>query len=124
MRDEKRMDQNLRIQNHTFLVGLQETKSMEVKGSLDKDSWGPNPFQREVSHPQGLSVGIVTLWNPEKFLLAQSSSDQGYLIIKGIWRASKENYAFVNVYTPNDPNRRQALWRKLEMEINSGCDTC
>lgn len=59
----------------------------------------------------------------EKKFLTQSSSDQGYLIIKGIWMVSKANYAFVNVYAPNDPNRRRALWWKLEREINSDCDT-
>lgn len=57
---------NIRIQNHTFLVGLQETKSMDVKGSLDKAIWGPNPCQCEVSNLQGLFGGSATLWNPEK----------------------------------------------------------
>lgn len=37
-----------RFKHHSFFVGLQETKSTEVKNKLDRQIWGSPNFQCEV----------------------------------------------------------------------------
>ncbi|KAL4570233.1 hypothetical protein LXL04_025884 [Taraxacum kok-saghyz] len=72
----------------------------------------------------GLSGGIATLWCPNKFTLTESKSELGYLLTKGIWNETKVRYGFINVYAPNDPGRKRALWEDLENIINGDSETC
>ncbi|CAI9264957.1 unnamed protein product [Lactuca saligna] len=110
---------NIRRDNKVFLLGLQETKLVEIKGCLDRSIWGDSNFQCEVSDPVGLSGGIATIWNPNQFKLSEAIFGYGYLLTKGEWIPSKTEYSFVNVYAPNDPGRRKLLWAELENILNA-----
>lgn len=70
-----------RIQNRSFLVGLQETKSLEVKGNLDRQLWGSPNFQCDVVDPVGASGGIVSLWDPMSFDISKSIKGDGFLAV-------------------------------------------
>ncbi|XP_023729184.1 uncharacterized protein LOC111876849 [Lactuca sativa] len=115
---------NSRIQHHSVFVGLQETKSYEVKGGLDKFIWGPGNFQSEVVDPMGLFGGIVSLWDPSIFCAVESIKGVGFLCIKGVWLKSKKTVCFVNVYAPQDLNEKKLLWNKLFDLINSDSNVC
>nr|KAJ0210611.1 hypothetical protein LSAT_V11C400216830 [Lactuca sativa] len=110
---------NIRRDNKVFLLGLQETKLVEIKRCLDRSIWGDSNFQCEVSDPVGLSGGIATIWNPNQFKLSEAISGNGYLLTKGEWIPSKAKYTFVNVYASNDPGRRKLLWAELENILNA-----
>nr|KAJ0191338.1 hypothetical protein LSAT_V11C800414350 [Lactuca sativa] len=108
-----------RIKHHSFFVGLQETKSKEVKNKLDRQIWGSPNFQCEVIDPVGLSGGISSIWDPSFFQVSESIKGVGFLAIKGSWLKLRKSCCFVNVYAPQDPLRKRSLWNNLFDLINS-----
>lgn len=108
-----------RQKNHSFFVGLQETKSMEVKGCLDKKIWGSSNFQCEVVDPVGLSGGIASLWDPTLFRAADAIKGAGFLAIKGLWLKLKKKCGFINIYASQEPNEKKILWNRLHDLITS-----
>ncbi|XP_023753430.1 uncharacterized protein LOC111901792 [Lactuca sativa] len=115
---------NCRVQNQAFFVGLQETKSLEVKNKLDKQIWGSSNFQCDVIDPVGLSGGIASLWDPSLFQILESIKGEGFFAIKGLWLRLRKICCFVNVYAPQEPWRKKALWNKLADLINSDAESC
>nr|KAJ0195447.1 hypothetical protein LSAT_V11C700350330 [Lactuca sativa] len=98
---------------------LQETKSMEVKGCLDKQIWGSSNFQCEVVDPVGLSGGIASLWDPTLFRAADAIKGAGFLAIKGLWLKLKKKCSFINIYASQEPNEKKILWNRLHDLITS-----
>nr|KAJ0218832.1 hypothetical protein LSAT_V11C300154990 [Lactuca sativa] len=107
----------LKSKNHISLLGIQETKTSEFKGKLDKAIWGSSSFLCETIDSIGLSGGIATLWDPSTFQCSVTIKGDNFLAVKGSWIASKSSYGFINVYAPNDPSRRKMLWSNLERVI-------
>nr|KAJ0220562.1 hypothetical protein LSAT_V11C200090910 [Lactuca sativa] len=135
-----------RIQNCSFFVGLQETKSTEVKGKLDRQIWGSTNFQCEVIHPVGLSGGIASLWDPSLFGVfccspftesnhpsssnnlrlephrdstgGEGADGETDVEVWGMWLRVRKKVCFVNVYAPQEPTKKKIMWSKLYDLIN------
>lgn len=108
-----------RTQNRSFLVGLQKTKSLEVKGRLDRQLWGDSNFQCDVVDPVGASGRIASLWDPTLFAISESIKGDGFLAIKGVWLRQKKICCFVNVYAPQEPIKKRVLWNNLHNLMSS-----
>lgn len=103
----------LRLQLRPSFLAIQETKSVEVIGKLDKLLWGNSIFSCEVSDPEGQSGGIATLWDPNIFLKQNLSRIDGCLAIGGIWVPAKKRCWVLNIYAPQLLCRKKALWSAI-----------
>ncbi|CAH1425689.1 unnamed protein product [Lactuca virosa] len=88
----------------TIDVGEKETKSLEIKGGLDKHISGSTNFQCDVVDPLGFSGGIASLWDPTIFSASDSIKASGFLVFRGLWLRLRKKCCFVNVYAPQDPS--------------------
>ncbi|GKV02239.1 hypothetical protein SLEP1_g14697 [Rubroshorea leprosula] len=63
------------------------------------------------------SRGLLCVWNKLDFVNKGEFKGDGFLGITGEWGPSKVKCSLVNVYAPNDKQKKVQLWNKLKMSI-------
>jgi exonuclease III len=91
---------------------LQETKLREDCVLQDsKPFWKPSTG-KEISS-RGASGGICTLWNSQRFILADFQQSQHWFLTK-LWNnTSRKSVSIINVYVPNLYQEKLDCWRSL-----------
>ncbi|XP_071686837.1 uncharacterized protein [Rutidosis leptorrhynchoides] len=79
-----------------------------------KTMWVNYTFDYACSLSRGFSGGLISVWDPNFFLIKDRVwCDDNYIIVKGKWVCSNVVFFMVNVYGPNDPVKKRTLWDKL-----------
>ncbi|GKC35982.1 RNA-directed DNA polymerase, eukaryota, reverse transcriptase zinc-binding domain protein [Tanacetum coccineum] len=80
----------------------------------DKETmWGNFDFDYACSMARGRSGGIISMWDPNTFSKEEIWRDDSFIIVKGRWKNSVGIFSMINVYGPQDPQTKSALWNKL-----------
>lgn len=84
--------------------------------------WGNLSFDFASCGVLGFLGGIISIWYPWVFSKKRIVSNENILIIEGVWSFSKFTWFMVNVYAPQDENRKKSLWEYLNqfMARNKG----
>ncbi|GLU12861.1 hypothetical protein SLE2022_295190 [Rubroshorea leprosula] len=104
----KEIGKLVRMEHPDFLF-LQETKLEKVDDNLCRMMWDSRDFGWEMKESIGASGGLLCFWNKVIFTKTGDSTGDGYLRITGEWGIHKVKYNLVNVYGPNDRQKRLKL---------------
>ncbi|GJS26592.1 putative RNA-directed DNA polymerase, eukaryota, reverse transcriptase zinc-binding domain protein [Tanacetum coccineum] len=78
-----------------------------------KTMWGNFNFDYACSMARGRSGGLISMSDPNTFSKEEIWRDDSFIIVKGRWKNSMDIYFIINVYGPQDPQTKSALWNKL-----------
>ncbi|XP_058741064.1 uncharacterized protein LOC131613407 [Vicia villosa] len=90
---------------------LQETKLKSCSDLIAKSFWREVGIDYSVSDSEGMSGGLIILWNASKLNVVCSFRGAGFLGIKVIWM--DRVFYICNVYSPCNLSLKRVLWRNL-----------
>jgi exonuclease III len=108
----KRRRLSLLIRKGAFDVCfIQETKKLSFENHLIHNLWGHKDVSWVAQEAEGLSGGMLIIWNSNSFKLLSNFSGVGYLGIQ----VEKENTVMylVNIYSPCSVAGKKKLWDDL-----------
>ncbi|GLT40916.1 hypothetical protein SLA2020_150130 [Shorea laevis] len=102
---------------HPDFVFLQETKLDKVNDDVCRMMWNSRELGWVMKESIEASGGLICLWNKMNFTKTGEHTGDGYLRITGEWGVHKVKCNLVNVYGPNDRQKRLKLWEELSNMI-------
>ncbi|GKD97819.1 RNA-directed DNA polymerase, eukaryota, reverse transcriptase zinc-binding domain protein, partial [Tanacetum coccineum] len=70
-------------------------------------------FDYACSMARSRSGGLISMWDLNTFSKEEIWCDDSFIIVKGRWKNSVGIFFMTNVYGPQDPQTKSALWNKL-----------
>ncbi|GKV19346.1 hypothetical protein SLEP1_g29624 [Rubroshorea leprosula] len=95
----------------------EETKLEMVQGNLCKMLWYSDEFDWVMKESVGASGGLQCVWNRREFVKQREFSGDGFVGISGEWGSQKLKCNLVNIYAPNDRQKKLKLWEDLRLMI-------
>ncbi|GKV16991.1 hypothetical protein SLEP1_g27551 [Rubroshorea leprosula] len=96
---------------------LQKTKLERMDDELSRIVWNSRECGWVMKESIGASGGLMCFWNKKNFAKTRDYTGDGYLRITGEWGIHKAKCNLVNVYGPNDRQKRLKLWDELRNMI-------
>ncbi|GLU07240.1 hypothetical protein SLE2022_242040 [Rubroshorea leprosula] len=96
---------------------LQETKLERIDMGICKLLWNSDEFEWVAKASSGASGGLLCLWDRRNFVKSEEFTGDGYVGISGEWGANKQQCSLINVYGPNDRQKRVKLWEELRKRV-------
>ncbi|GKV06313.1 hypothetical protein SLEP1_g18214 [Rubroshorea leprosula] len=112
----KEIGKLVREERPDFLF-LQESKLERVDDDLSRTVWNSRECGWVMKESIGASGGLLCFWNKKNFDKTGDHTGDGYLRISGEWGIHKVKCSLVNVYGPNDRQKRLKLWDELRNMI-------
>lgn len=103
---------------------LQESKIEGATEEICRSICGSNDCGWAASDSIGRSGGIITLWNPNKFIASSTWNMQGAVVVNGVWGTDRLRCCIVNVYAACPLGERLDLWDRLQSIIFQNSDVC
>ncbi|KAI3749679.1 hypothetical protein L2E82_20295 [Cichorium intybus] len=97
---------------------LTETTPCWPKSLVNLACWNDSEFDCEGVNANGRSGGLMSIWNKDIFKKTEVIKGQNYLIVIGEWKNIDGKTIFVNIYGPQSPSDKRALWSKILEFIN------
>ncbi|GKU97059.1 hypothetical protein SLEP1_g10243 [Rubroshorea leprosula] len=63
------------------------------------------------------SGGLLCIWDRRHFVKREEFTGDGYVGISGEWGVNKQQCCLINVYGPNDKQKRAKLWEELRKMV-------
>ncbi|GKB09320.1 RNA-directed DNA polymerase, eukaryota [Tanacetum coccineum] len=82
-----------------------------------RQCWGNMIFDHAYSDSVGNSGGILCIWDPNSFRKHSVTISDYFVIIRGTWCSTRQNFLMIAVYAPQDSRDKQILWDFLHHEI-------
>jgi len=95
------------------VADVQETKMGGIDDHVVCALWGNNHFEFAAVDSIGGSDGILIVWDSKSFIRSHTIRHDNFLIVEGIWSATKSKVMFVSVYFPQALGRKKEVWRRL-----------
>ncbi|GLT55434.1 hypothetical protein SLA2020_285550 [Shorea laevis] len=99
------------------LLFLQETKLEIVDNGMCRCLWHSDGFEWAMKESVGAAGGLLCIWDNLKFVKDMEFTGEGYIGISGVWGPEKKRCHFVNVYAPNDRQKKLKVWEELSQMI-------
>nr|GEV09463.1 RNA-directed DNA polymerase, eukaryota [Tanacetum cinerariifolium] len=115
---QKNWVKELCIHNKVNFLALQETKMETMDDICVRKCWGNLVFDCTYSDSVGNSGDIICIWDPNSFSKHSVTVSNYFVIIRGTWRTSRQNFLMIAVYAPQDSKDKQTLWDFLHHEIS------
>jgi hypothetical protein len=97
---------------------LQETKRVSLTDSAIHSLWGHKDVRWIIKESNGLSGGLISIWNEDLFSFHFSFSGDGFLGVCGVWKDSL--IYVVNIYSPCSIAGKRKLWSDLlDFKLNN-----
>ncbi|GKV27657.1 hypothetical protein SLEP1_g36796 [Rubroshorea leprosula] len=102
---------------------LQETKLENVDIGICRQLWNSDEVDWVAKGSSGASGGLLCLWDSRQFVKREVFSGDGFVGLAGEWGANKRQYFLINVYGPNDRQKKASLWEELRKLVTEkeGC---
>ncbi|GKV49313.1 hypothetical protein SLEP1_g56069 [Rubroshorea leprosula] len=102
---------------------LQETKLEKVDVGICRQLWNSYEVDWVAKGSSGASGGLLCMWDSRRFVRRQDFSGDGFVGLVGEWGANKRQYSLINVYGPNDRQKKASLWEELRKMVTDkeGC---
>ncbi|GLU06807.1 hypothetical protein SLE2022_238000 [Rubroshorea leprosula] len=75
--------------------------------------WNSDEFDWVAKDSSGASGGLLCIWDRRHFVKREELMGDGFVGVSGEWGASKQQCVLINVYGPNDRQKRAKLWEDL-----------
>ncbi|KAH7860022.1 hypothetical protein Vadar_008237 [Vaccinium darrowii] len=94
------------------IIFIQETKLEQLDSFQIKKMWYDSEVQVESVNAEGLSGGLLSMWNAQMFKAEEVILNRRFILIRGTF---SDNFPCVilNIYAPNDMTARRALWNEI-----------
>ncbi|GKV42785.1 hypothetical protein SLEP1_g50152 [Rubroshorea leprosula] len=92
---------------------LQETKLERMDVGTCSQLWNSDEFDWVAKDSSGASGGWLCIWDRRHFVKREELIGDGFVGLSGEWGASKQQCFLINVYGPNDRQKRAKLWEEL-----------
>ncbi|GLT98273.1 hypothetical protein SLE2022_157850 [Rubroshorea leprosula] len=112
----KEVGKLVREERPDFLF-LQETKLERIDVGICKMLWNSDEFDWVAKASSGASGGLLCLWDRRHFVKREEFTGDGYVGISGEWGVDKQQCSLINVYGPNDRQKRAKLWEELRKRV-------
>ncbi|GKV26308.1 hypothetical protein SLEP1_g35639 [Rubroshorea leprosula] len=112
----KEVGKLVREERPEFLF-LQETKLEKIDVGICKLLWYSDEFEWVAKASSGASGGLLCLWDRRHFVKREEFSGDGYVGISGEWGVNKQQCSLINVYGPNDRQKRAKLWEEMKKMV-------
>ncbi|GKU89920.1 hypothetical protein SLEP1_g3989 [Rubroshorea leprosula] len=112
----KEVGKLIREERPDFLF-LQETKLERIDVGICKLLWNSDEFEWVAKASFGASGGLLCLWDRRNFVKREEFTGDGYVGISGVWGVNKQQCSLINVYGPNDRQKRVKLWEELRKRV-------
>ncbi|KAL4313034.1 hypothetical protein GQ457_01G003880 [Hibiscus cannabinus] len=100
------------------IVFLQETKLRKMEPNILKGICGRASNLRVIFSPSIDSAGgLISLWDPNFFNLEFSMIEQSFILMSGKFLANNFNCILINVYAPNDFQKRQMVFSAIKERV-------
>nr|XP_043616269.1 uncharacterized protein LOC122588209 [Erigeron canadensis] len=103
-------------------LSIQETKMNLSDHFRLKSLWGNFSFAYSESLATGRSGGIISMWDPQAFVMSTCFNFDQFVVVKGKWVAYNCECYMVNIYAPQGETGKVELWNELMefMRVNIG----
>ncbi|PWA60275.1 RNA-directed DNA polymerase, eukaryota [Artemisia annua] len=81
--------------------------------------WNNNPFEFAYKNSNGMSSGILAVWDTTWFSLTNTTEGDGFLALYGNCRHVDSICLIVVVYAPQDYRDKMNLWNNLTKLIDT-----
>ncbi|GKV50624.1 hypothetical protein SLEP1_g57324 [Rubroshorea leprosula] len=114
-RDESRRKEVKKLvkeERPNFLF-LQETKLERMDVVTCSQLWNSDEFEWVVKDSSGALGGLLCIWDRRHFVKKEELIGDGFVGLSGEWGVNKQQCFLINVYGPNDRQKRAKLWEEL-----------
>ncbi|GJV73341.1 RNA-directed DNA polymerase, eukaryota [Tanacetum coccineum] len=105
------------IKNKVNFLALQETKMDNMDLLCVRSCWGNLAFDYVHSDSVGNSGGILCVWDPNSFCKSNVTISYYFVMVRGVWRLTGQNFLLIAVYAPQDGSEKRLLWDYLHRVI-------
>ncbi|GKV27405.1 hypothetical protein SLEP1_g36578 [Rubroshorea leprosula] len=96
-----------------------ETKLEIVDKNICRRVWGTDDFDWVVKASNGLSGGLLSIWNSKVFRKIDVIEGENFLGVSGLWGEEDSLVYIINIYSPCQLPGKRALWEELQGLITS-----
>ena len=96
--DKSTWIRGLRIANEVGFLMVQETQFTSVDGLDLGLFWGNGAYEFDWVGSTGRSGGLLSIWNPKRFVMASVIKHRYFLCVRGNLKDSGKEISFINVY--------------------------
>ncbi|GJZ74415.1 RNA-directed DNA polymerase, eukaryota [Tanacetum coccineum] len=107
------------IKHKISFLGIQETHITKLNPFKVRSAWGNSQFDFAERPSSGRSGGIVSIWDPKVFAKNNVFHSDNFLIVEGTWIASNIHCFMINIYAPQDTNKKELLWNEIREFMNN-----
>ncbi|KAJ0546757.1 putative RNA-directed DNA polymerase [Helianthus annuus] len=100
-------------ENEVNMLCIQETQVAGLSEDAIRKFWPINDISLITVDAQGRSGGLVTVWDPQRFKLLENIKSEHFVMIAGYIEGVEERLNVINIYAPNDIQKKRAVWRDL-----------
>ncbi|GJY68395.1 RNA-directed DNA polymerase, eukaryota [Tanacetum coccineum] len=110
------------IKHKISFLGIQETHISKLNPFKVKSIWGNSQFEFAECPSIGRSGGLVSVWDSNAFSKNKVFQFDNFIVVEGTWIASHIHCFMINVYAPQDVNKKAILWNEIHdfMSTNKG----
>ncbi|KAJ0797800.1 putative RNA-directed DNA polymerase [Helianthus annuus] len=100
---------------------LSEETNRSVISAAEIDKfWGSSDWKMECVNPSGRSGGLLSVWDASMFSVMSVIKDPNFLITSGFIKGVSDIVNVVNIYGPQKPIDKRALWDRLLSALSAG----
>nr|GEW57936.1 RNA-directed DNA polymerase, eukaryota, reverse transcriptase zinc-binding domain protein [Tanacetum cinerariifolium] len=103
---------DLCFKHNIHFLGVQESKMIRLELYRLKYMWGNYSFDYACSLARGRSGGLISTWDPNFFVKEDIWCNDAFIIVKGRWKNTDEDYFMINIYGPHDLIAKNSLWNR------------
>ncbi|GKV10561.1 hypothetical protein SLEP1_g21905 [Rubroshorea leprosula] len=97
--------------------GKQESKLVTVDRRLCQALWSHDEFEWVFKPSNGLSGGLICVWNLGVFKKDRVYEGENYIGVYGFWGKDAVPVHIINVYSPCNITSKRALWQELKLLV-------
>ncbi|GKV39902.1 hypothetical protein SLEP1_g47602 [Rubroshorea leprosula] len=98
-------------------AGSEHKKETKMEG-IDRSScrmiWGSDDFEWVAREAEGLSGGMLCIWNSKKFKMGRVLAGTDFIGVEGAWGVEQCPVSIINVYSPCQLGKKRILWEELK----------
>ncbi|PWA68495.1 hypothetical protein CTI12_AA301890 [Artemisia annua] len=95
------------------MIALQETKSKIIDEEWIEEVWGSRNFGYVQKEDNGISGGLLLVWDSNIFVYKHGIGDERFVAVKGERKGVDGDIFFVCVYGPHVGQQKTFLWNRL-----------
>ncbi|GKU94128.1 hypothetical protein SLEP1_g7656 [Rubroshorea leprosula] len=102
-----------------------ESKMEGIDRSTCRMIWGSYDLEWVARDAEGLSRGMLCIWNSKKFKMGRVLEGTDFIGVEGVWGVEQFPASIINVYSPCQLGKKRILWEELKaLVVGRGGNWC